>query len=40
MRATVRNREKFIKTPSFGCSRSFKVIHVDKTEKPDYCLLW
>jgi len=29
-----RNREQFTKSPSFGGSRSFKVIVVDKSKKP------
>jgi len=34
MRVAGRNREKFIKNPSFADSRSFKVIDVDKPKKP------
>jgi len=33
-RAAVKNCEKFIKNPSFGGSRSFKVIDVDKSKNP------
>ena len=29
LRVSAQNREKFIKTPYFGSSRSFKVIDVD-----------
>jgi len=31
--AAARNREKITKTPYFGGSRSFKVIHVDISKK-------
>jgi len=33
LRVAARNREKFTKTPYFGGSRSFKVIHVDISKK-------
>ena len=33
MRVAAQNREKFTKTPSFGDSRSFKVIDVDISKK-------
>jgi len=33
MRVTAQNHEKFIKTPYFGSSRSFKVIDVDISKK-------
>jgi len=33
MRVAAQNREKFTKTPSFGGSRSFKVIDVDISKK-------
>ena len=33
MRVAARNREKFIKIPYFGGSRSFKVIDVDISKK-------
>ena len=34
MCTAVKNCEKFIENPSFGGSRSFKVIDVDKSKKP------
>jgi len=34
MCTAAKNCEKFTKTPSFGDSRSFKVIDVDKAKKP------
>jgi len=34
MCVAARNHEKFTKTSNFGSSRSFKVIGVDKTNKP------
>jgi len=33
MRVTAQNCEKFTKTPYFGGSKSFKVIHVDISKK-------
>jgi len=33
MRVAAQNREKFFKTPYFGGSRSFKIIHVDISKK-------
>jgi len=34
MCAEAKNCKKIIEIPYFGCSRSFKVIDVDKIEKP------